>query len=429
METEHLPASYSPIRWAVLVALCLSGVCFQLVAMAYAPLLGEVAKGLNVELPQAVQLMTIFMLFSSFSFFIGGVFADRYGPALSVTVSAALAFVPTFLTLWVGESYAAVAVIRALQGFTVGFCMAGMVPLAIRWFPMEQRALALGITGACIPLGAMTGVVLTPMLFNAFGDWKAAMAGISVIPLLTLLYCVFIFRLTRGREPAMIGAPEGQGSAGAGARAALASPFTWLGVVVTFAANWLMQTAFGITPSYFAEAAPVGLGLGPMAGGSLMSIMQVASIIAPVIGGYITGKYLGGRPGGMLVAALLLSVTYGALQFSGIYGVQPLFFLFLILPGLGIGMLMPLLQTKIAEAYDPRIVGTMNGIWMGVGSFGGSVGLFVSAQALAATGTYVSTVNILAVVAVAGALLAIVLNRLQRGSSAAPGNVGDKAAA
>lgn len=418
---EQAAPVYGPARWAVLAALCLSGACFQLVALAYAPLLGEVAKGLAVDLPQAVQLMTTFMLFSSLSVFVGGAFADRYGPAVAVIMSAAFAFFPTVATLWVGQSYAAVAVLRALQGCSVGFCMAGMIPLAIQWFPVEQRALALGLSGSSIPLGAMAGVTLAPALFNVLGDWKAAIAAVSVIPLATLVYSLFIFRATRGQAPVMIGGPDNAGSASAPLKAALVSPFTWIGVAMSFAANGLMQTAFSLTPSYLAEAAPIGVGLGPMAAGSFTSILQVASIIAPIIGGIITGKYLGGRAGLMMVVALALSVSYGALQFSGVYGSQVLFVLFLILPGVGFGMLVPMMQTRIAEAYDGRIVGSMNGLWMGIGSFGGTVGLFVTARQLAATGSYVSTVNLIALVAAAGVVLALLLNRLQSGLAKSQG--------
>lgn len=172
-----------------------------------------------------------------------------------------------------------------------------------------------------------------------------------------------------------------------------------------------MQTVFSLTPSYFSEPAPVGLGLGPMAGGSLTTILQVASVIAPVAGGYVAGKYFNGRPGGIIVTAMALVIVYGALQFQAVYNQNALLVISLILPGLGIGMLMPMLQTRIAESYDRRVVGRMNGLWLGIGSFGGTVGLFVSARVLAATGNYIAVINVIALVAVIGLILAAILNR------------------
>lgn len=410
--TAQTQPSYPSMRWAILAGCCLAGACFQLAAMSYAPLLGVIAKDLSVELPQAVQLMTFFMLFSTISFFISGPFVDRFGPALSTLISVVLTFIPTLATLWVGHSYVAVAVIRVLQGCSVGFCMAGMVPLVMRWFPVQQRSFALGITGAFIPLGAMLSVVIAPAVFSYVGDWKIAMAAISIMPCLVLVYCLVVFWIARDKAPVPVDVPDVQHDTSGDSlfKSALLSRFTWCGIAISFATMWIMQTVFSLTPSYFSEPTPVGLGLGPMAGGSLTTILQIASIIAPIVGGFIAGKYFDGRPGGLIITGMLLAITYGALQFSGIYNQHILFVLFLILPGIGIGMLTPMLQAKIAESYHPSVVGRMNGLWLGIGSFGGTVGLFVSANSLAATGSYVAGINIIVLVALVGFILAEFLN-------------------
>lgn len=403
---------YPAMRWAILAGCCLAGACFQLAAMSYAPLLGVIAKDLSVELPQAVQLMTFFMLFSTISFFISGPFVDHFGPALSILISVVLTFIPTLATLWVAHSYVAVAIIRVLQGCSVGFCMAGLVPLVMQWFPPQQRSFALGITGAFIPLGAMLSVVIAPAVFSLVGDWKIAMAAISIIPCIALVYCLIVFGISRGKAPVSLEPPEANDNAsGEGVfKSALFSRFTWCGITISFAAMWIMQTVFSLTPSYFSEPTPIGLGLGPMMGGSLTTILQIASVIAPVIGGFVAGKYFNGRPGGLIVTGMLLAITYGALQFAGVYNQRVLFVLFLILPGIGIGMLTPMLQAKIAESYHPSIVGRMNGLWLGIGSFGGTVGLFVSANSLAATGSYLAGINIIVLVALVGFILAEFLN-------------------
>lgn len=411
--TAQPKPAYPSMRWAILAGCCLAGACFQLAAMSYAPLLGVIAKDLSVDLPQAVQLMTFFMLFSTISFFISGPFVDHFGPALSILISVVLTFIPTLATLWVAHSYVAVAIIRILQGCSVGFCMAGLVPLVMQWFPPQQRSFALGITGAFIPLGAMLSVVIAPAVFSFVGDWKIAMAAISIIPCIALVYCLVVFGISRGKAPVSLESPEAQtdNRSGDGVfKSALFSRFTWCGITISFASMWIMQTVFSLTPSYFSEPTPIGLGLGPMVGGSLTTILQIASVIAPVIGGFVAGKYFNGRPGGLIVTGMLLAITYGALQFAGVYNQRVLFVLFLILPGIGIGMLTPMLQAKIAESYHPSIVGRMNGLWLGIGSFGGTVGLFVSANSLAATGSYLAGINIIVLVALVGFILAEFLN-------------------
>ncbi|TCT86745.1 sugar phosphate permease [Gibbsiella quercinecans] len=408
---------YPSIRWAILAGCCLAGVSFQLAAMSYAPLFGVIAKDLGIAFPEAVQLMTYFMLFSNLSFFISGPFIDRFTPAISIIVSIILSFVPTLATLWVGNSYASVAIIRILQGCAVGFCMAATVPLIMQWFPGKQRAFALGITGAFIPLGAMLSVVIAPVIYTLLGNWKLSMAAISLFALVSLIYCLIIFSIARNKAPLLMDEAPGtdeiaDNAPGEGLfKAALLSRYTWIGIAATFAANWALQSVFSLTPSYFSEPEPIGLGLGPIAGGSLTAVLQVASVIAPVVGGYIAGKYFNGRPGGIIMVAMVLTTVYGAIQFQQVYRQEAILMLCLILPGFGIGMLMPMLQAKIAESYDHRIVGRMNGLWLGIGSFGGTVGLFVSAKALAATGNYISIINIIALVALIGLILSLFLNR------------------
>ena len=137
--------------------------------------------------------------------------------------------------------------------------MAGIIPMVMQWFAPEQRAFALGITGAFIPLGAMLGVVVTPAAFSQFGDWKAAMAVVSAIPFAVLCYCLVIFHYSKGKEPKFADKGPMQMANENLLKTAMTSPITWIGVAVVFAANWLMQTVFSLTPSYFAEPAPVGL--------------------------------------------------------------------------------------------------------------------------------------------------------------------------
>ena len=87
----------------------------------------------------------------------------------------------------------------------------------------------------------------------------------------------------------------------------------------------------------------------------------------------------------------------------------------LVIPGLGVGMLFPMVMTKVAEAYDSRIVGRMNALWQGIGSFGGSAGIFVCAVGLKATGTYIAAIDIIAGAAILGVILSVILNRTQIG--------------
>jgi MFS family permease len=136
-----------------------------------------------------------------------------------------------------------------------------------------------------------------------------------------------------------------------------------------------------------------------------MGVVQIGAIVGPIVGGLLLDKVFGGKARSVLAIAFLLSLAYCALQFGPIYNTRPLFLLFLVISGAGIGMLFPLLMSQINEVYDHHIVGRMNGIWLGFGAFGGSVGLFVNSIALKLTGNYTVPINIISGAAVVGLLL------------------------
>lgn len=400
----------SPFRWAVLATSCFSVIAFQVAAMAYSPLLGDISRDLRITLAQSVNLMTVYMLFAAISYFIAGPMVDRMGPAKLLTTSALLSAAPATLLLLVGQSYPAILVLRALQGCAIGFAMPSMAPLVLQWFRPQQRGLALGIGGACIPVATMASVLASPALFRATGNWQVSVAWLSATGWFAVIYCLVVFQIAKSKTPStrlQAGDPSGSIF-----RAAMSSPYTWVGVVAAFATNWIMQSAFGLSPSYFAEPKPVGLGLGPMAAGQLMGVVQIGAIVGPIVGGLLLDKVFRQKPRIVLAIGFLLVFAYFGMQSEAVFNDRPLFFAALALWGAGLGMLFPMLQSLINELYDHAIVGKMNGIWLGIGAFGGSAGLMANSFALKQTGNYLLTINIIAGAAVVGLLLCAIRPRL-----------------
>jgi MFS family permease len=401
---------HSIFRWAVLAASCLTVIAFQISAMSCAPLLGEIARGLGVGLAQAVTVMTVFMLFAALSFFPAGVLSRRMGAPALLIISATLSAVATTALLGLGGAYGTLLVARAMQGCAVGFAMAGMAPLVLQWFPPEQRGLALGIPGACNPVGVAIAVLVSPVLFRAMGSWQHALALMSVVGWFALLYCIVVFRIAKSRMP--------QGSAHAeplssptAFSAALRQPYTWLGVVITFAVNWIMQCAFSLSPSYFAEPRPIGLDMGPVVAGQMMGVVQLGAIIGPIVGGLLLDKFFRGRARVVLILAFVLALSYCGLQSQFVCGTRPAFMVVLLLSGAGIGMLFPMVQSRISELYEHGLVGPMNGLWLGIGAFGGSAGLFVTSLALKQTGGYTLPINIISAAAALGLILCAIRSK------------------
>jgi MFS family permease len=274
----------------------------------------------------------------------------------------------------------------------------------MHWFPARERGIALGMAGACIPVGSFLGVLGAPLLFQHFGSWQSAVSLLSLFSWATLLYCIVIFKIAAPHAPKLSFAHDDSDVAEV-FRAAMRAPFTWVGVVTTFAVCWILWSAFSLSPSYFAEPKPVGLGLGPLVAGQLMGFIQLGAFVGPILGGLLLDKVFSGKTRIVLSMGFLFSLTYIALQFKTVYNNHLLLPIVLGVCGAGIGMLIPQIQSRISESYDHRIVGRMNGVWVGIGAFGGATGLFVNSLALKHTGNYVMTVNLISAAALFGLLL------------------------
>ena len=71
------------------------------------------------------------------------------------------------------------------------------------------------------------------------------------------------------------------------------------------------------------------------------------------------------------------------------------------------GMPNPIAQTSVSNFYPEHITGTVGGFTMGLGIFGGTVGVAAGSAALHATGMYDVSIIIVVVVSLVGAVAAL----------------------
>jgi MFS family permease len=84
--------------------------------IAIAPILGDVAKGLNVEMGAATNLMMAFVLATACVLIWGGVVCDKYGVTAALVLGLLCATVPATLMPWIGHSTAPLWWARIIQG-------------------------------------------------------------------------------------------------------------------------------------------------------------------------------------------------------------------------------------------------------------------------------------------------------------------------
>ncbi|KAL6337284.1 hypothetical protein AAG906_036598 [Vitis piasezkii] len=105
-----------------------------------------------------------------FSSVIGGVLVDRYGGKKVMACGVALWSLATLLTPWAAtHSTLSLLAVRAFFGLAEGVALPAMSTLVSRWFPINERASAVGISMAGFHLGNVTGLLVTPVVISSIG--------------------------------------------------------------------------------------------------------------------------------------------------------------------------------------------------------------------------------------------------------------------
>ncbi|MBP2653976.1 MAG: rane protein, major facilitator superfamily [Firmicutes bacterium] len=420
-------------RWLVLLAVGLVAAVTGVNSLHFTPVLGDVASELGVSLPAAQSsILGIFVFVVALSTIISGAMADRFGVIPVLLVGNLAGVVPNLLFPFVGDIFGAVIVLRIVQGFGAG-AVFSLIPLvAAHWFTDGERGRVVGTGMTMLNAGMMTGVMASPLVFQEVGNWRATMGWIGVVEAVLFLYTLYIVCNYKANEQAKVRVNEtvqddayepkpvanayqstvADDSGLDQLKHALGSPTTYIGIIVCICISWLINALNDLTPQYFALDAPTGVGFGRVMAGKLMVLVQLGTVFGGVIGGFVMDKIFRGNPKPVLVAGFIIAmVAVYVIMIPGIYNDAVVLMLDLFFAGLGVAFLNPAAAVFVAQVYPERIVGRIVGMWLGIGAFGGAIGIFVSALALHATGTYQLIVELFAIVGIVGLVLSQIMKK------------------
>ncbi len=408
-ESIHPPR----FRWWVLFTACLGNTAMQIGMIAYAPLLSEIAKNLNVDIGAATNLMAVFVFLASIGLILGGFLCDRYGILFVIILGLLCSAVPASLMPWIGTSYRPVFLARIVQGLSAGFLLCTMAPIMAIWFPPQEKGLASGFLNGSVSLGSAVGVLAAPAMFLALGNWQQMAAWLSLPGWVALIAAIVAIVSQKPQGIPSQSRPSGESVIeGAAFKRAVSAPITWIGVLLTFFTAWCFMSLYNLTPAYLAADKPVGVGFGPMLSGKLMLAVMIAGMIGPVFGGMLQDKVFRGNARPVLLIGFTLSCVFILTILSPVvYANMPILVVCLILAGVGNAFLYPAIVVFVSTNYPIQIVGKMLGLWMGMGAFGGAAGLFVGGLAVAKFGSYNLGITQTALSAVVGFIFALFLVR------------------
>ncbi len=402
---------YSSYRWAMLVSACLAMMSVYVDMIAIAPILGDVAKGLQVDMGAATNLMMGFVLATACVLIWGGVVVDKFGMTAATILGLLCATVPATLMPLIGQSYGVVMVARLIQGASIGFIFAIIGPTVVLWFPPKEHGLAAGIIIAFISVGSALGGLISPVILSSGISWQGAVAILSLVGWVSIVFAMIVTRKPPSAQVVkglmqMMEPSAGQLTFGK----AFKLPMTWIGAFVVFFNTWNLYCFLNLVPPYIAAPPPMGVGLGPVTAGKLALAGTIVGIVSSLAGGSFFDKVAKGNQKVAVIIGFILTCLFAfPLAMPSVYTNLLLFIICLILVGWGINFMGASLNGFIAMNYPPSIVGRMVGWWFGFGTFGGALGLYVGGKTIGSTGSFKTAIILLSISACIGFILDLFL--------------------
>ena len=156
-------------RWIVLLSFMLVTIFNQLLWITFAPVTSQAATYYGVD-DLAIGILSMsFMIAYLFVSIPASWVIDSYGFRVAVGIGAALTCIFGLMRGLVANNYT--LVLLAQIGIAIGqpFILNAVTKVAVRWFPLQERATASGLGSLAIYLGILTGMLLTPFLTIRIG--------------------------------------------------------------------------------------------------------------------------------------------------------------------------------------------------------------------------------------------------------------------
>ncbi len=407
---------YPQYRWLILIAAALSYINVQVVNLSITPILPHIAQELGVDLGVATNFMWVFLFSGNIILIaVGGAVCDRFGILTALFVGLLCAILPSVLMPWIGETYHGVFYARLIQGLSPGFIFPVQGAILAIWFPLKERGLATGLMGAGVALGSALGTMGAPYVFKAVASWQQMSAWVSIIGWIDLAFIIVLMSLPKPQPPVqqLQGTDQSEGKF---FKAALLAPLTIIGILVTFMASWNMQCLYSLTPTFLSADIPTGAGYGPIIQGWLMiNVTVISGVFGPMVCGLLVDKVFKGSTRQIFtIGFILMCIFVFAIKTPFIYQNKVLLSISLLLAGLGVQFVMPAIYIFISKSYRHQIVGKMTGLWMGLGTFGGVLGLYLAGKTLTFTGNYNMAFTLLSLAALVGLFLSMAMSKAKK---------------
>lgn len=169
------------LRWIIAGTLLLSTVINYTDRVTLSVLIPSIEKDLHLDAVDYSQIVSVFLFAYAAMYAVSGYLVDRWGPRRSLSI-----FCFTWSVSQMLHAFARGKFSLAGFRFALGMAEPGNFPAAVsairEWFPVEQRALGVGIFNAGSSLGAALAPPLAGYMAIRYG-WRSAFAATGLLGL------------------------------------------------------------------------------------------------------------------------------------------------------------------------------------------------------------------------------------------------------
>jgi len=408
-------------RWEIIIwlfVIMLLSYFDRVIFSVSAPL---IMKELSIDMALMGIIMSGFNIGYTLLNFAGGYLAEKYSPRKILVLIIGFWSLVTVMTGF-GWSFISLLVIRIV----FGMCEGPMVPVNTKiinhWMLPKERATALGIMGAGMPLGAVIGIPIASLIVAAYG-WNSVFyifgaAGIVVIAIVLLrvhdspdhhpsISGVELDRIKSGIE-------QGDGAASLTASGSklvefIKNPLVWSLCFVFFSILMFAWGNINWLPTYFQKARGA-------------SIVQSGHFSAITFFGAALGAVVIGR---LSDRSVLFKTRSGWVCFN-LFCSVPVIIYAVVTPSLNLSVAcfamasflsmgaLNLMFSIVMEVFDRADVPKVSGFMLGSGSFSGILAPLVVGFVVKATNSFEYAYFTFGAISFVGGLLTLILIKKER---------------
>jgi ACS family hexuronate transporter-like MFS transporter len=237
------------------------------------------------------------------SLIVAGWLVDRVG-VRRMLISGTLIAAGSVLLLFFADSYASLLALLAVSSIGAGFIFPSAISAVMRWFPLRERATAIGVNQTAINVAGILGAATLPTIATDFG-WQYGFLAIALMGFVVAGVCIVGYSnppaAATTESPPDAAAPQRPST-----RRLLASRDVWLlGLCGVF-----LGAAEYSTLAHLVLYTKVEYLFGAVTAGLLLALCQASGAVGKPLAGFVSDRLFDGlrRPTLLGMAGLVLVV-------------------------------------------------------------------------------------------------------------------------